>query len=126
MRRSTPVPVDPVDLFRGRYVTLRYDISGVQVSESVQIGDTVYVPLHEEGGYWSGSFGFPDPPPGGKFIRGTVRYSDRDSADVEYGIETYYADEAEARRLGLAGPLNITVVLGDDARARISRAQPVS
>jgi uncharacterized membrane-anchored protein len=123
------VPVDPVDFFRGQYVTLRCDISGVQVpAESVHVGDVVYVPLHEEGDYWSGSFGFPEPPPDGRFIRGTVRYTDADgdSADVEYGIETYYADADEARELGVAGPLSVTVVLGDDGRARISRVEPVS
>jgi uncharacterized membrane-anchored protein len=119
------VPVDPIDPFRGQYVALRYDISTVHVRQRIEIGDTVYVPLHEQAGYWSGSLGFPAPPPAGTFIRGTVRYTDGAAADVEYGIETYYADEDEASRLGTAGPLRVTVVLDDDGRARISRVEPV-
>jgi uncharacterized membrane-anchored protein len=119
------VPVDPVDLFRGQYVALRYTISNVNVPAGAQVGDTVYVPLSEHDGYWDGSFGYAEPPLGGEFIRGVIRYAGDGSADVEYGIETYYADEDEARELGEAGTLNVTVVLGDNGHARISRVEPV-
>jgi uncharacterized membrane-anchored protein len=39
------VPVDPLDLFRGRYVRLSYEISRVPVEPGVGPGDTVYVAL---------------------------------------------------------------------------------
>jgi uncharacterized membrane-anchored protein len=119
------VPVDPVDLFRGRYVTLRYEISNVNVEEGIQAGDAVYVPLYETGGAWTGSFGYSSPPPEGTFVRGTVRSIAGGPAQVEYGIETYYTDEDDARRLERASTLLVTVAVDDGGQARISRVEPV-
>ena len=119
------VPVDPVDLFRGNYVTLRYEISTVQVTRGVRPGDGVYVPLYESAGTSTGSVGFPSAPSDGTFIRGTVRRVADGTADVEYGIETYYADEQDAHALERAGSLLVTVVVGDDGQARISRVERV-
>jgi uncharacterized membrane-anchored protein len=119
------VPVDPVDLFRGNYVTLRYEISTVNVAEGTQPGDRVYVPLHDEDGRWTGGFGYPSPPGDGEFIRGTIRSAHGGSADVEYAIETYYADQEEAYDLQSAGGLDVTVALDGDGQARISRVEPV-
>jgi len=119
------VPVDPVDLFRGNYVSLRYDISRVQVTRGVQPGDAVYVPLHESGHAWTGSVGFPSQPSGGTFIRGTVQRVAAGRAEIAYGIETYYADADEAQRLQGAGPLLVTVAVGGDGHARIARVEPV-
>jgi uncharacterized membrane-anchored protein len=119
------VPVDPVDFFRGNYVVLRYEISNVNVPEGTQPGEVVYVPLHAEDGRWTGGFGYPTPPSDGEFIRGTVRSTYGGSADVEYGIETYYADQEEAYDLQSAGRLDITVALDGDGRARISHVEPV-
>jgi uncharacterized membrane-anchored protein len=119
------VPVDPVDLFRGRYVTLRYEISSLDVEEGIQPGDSVYVPLRETESAWTGSFGYASPPADGKFIRGTVRRLAGQRADLEYGIETYYADEEEARALERAGTLLVTVAVDDGGQARVSRVEPV-
>jgi uncharacterized membrane-anchored protein len=117
------VPVDPVDLFRGRYVTLRYEISSIEPADGMRPGDAVYVPLSESHGVWSGALGFSYPPPDGTFIRGTVRDIDGRTAEVEYGIETYYTDEEDARRLERAGTLLVTVPVGDDGQARIARVE---
>jgi uncharacterized membrane-anchored protein len=119
------VPVDPVDFFRGNYVTLRYEISNVNVPDGTQPGDVVYVPLHKEGDRWTGGFGYPTPPVDGEFIRGAVRSAYGGSADVEYGIETYYADQEEAYKLQNAGRLDVTVALDGDGQAHISRVEPV-
>ena len=119
------VPVDPVDLFRGRYVTLRYEITTVQVPDGTRPGDTIYVPLYEVGDAWQAQFALPKAPTGGTYVRGTVRSVAQGTADVEYGIETYFTDEGDARRLELAGQLLVTVVLEDDGRAHISRVEPV-
>jgi uncharacterized membrane-anchored protein len=119
------VPVDPVDLFRGRYVTLRYEISMLGVEGGMEPGDSVYVPLHEAEGAWTGSYGYASPPPDGKFIRGTVRQLAGQSAQIEYGIETYFTDEEDARRLERAGTLLVTVAVDDGGQARISRVEPV-
>jgi uncharacterized membrane-anchored protein len=118
------VPVDPVDLFRGNYVTLRYEISTLGVEEGLQPGDAVYVPLYRSGSASTGSFGYASPPQG-RFIRGTVRRMSGRRADIEYGIGTYYADESEAHRLERAGTLLVTVRIDDAGEARISRVEPV-
>ena len=93
--RLKTVPVDPIDLFRGRYVTLNYEISRIPVPEGARPGDTVYVVLREEGERWVGERATTRRPDGGTFIRGRVR----GGGGIEYGIETYFADEDEARRL---------------------------
>lgn len=108
------VPVDPIDLVRGRYVTLRYPISNLRAPDGVQPGDRVYVPLRREGDLWTGEFVTTERPDG-LFIRG--RYS---GGSLVYGIETYYADEATARRLeGAGGDLRVRVSIGSDGHARI-------
>ena len=115
------VPVDPIDLFRGRYVTLRYEISRLSPPADVRPGDRVDVPLHRAGEHWTGTRALRERPDGGTFIRGTVT-----DGGVVYGIETYYADEDEARSLERrAGELVVHVVLGDDGRARVSGIEAV-
>lgn len=65
LKTGTPItlkvqPVDPTDLFRGDYLTMRYDISQLHkkdfadpgVLENLAIGADVYVPLKQEGAYW--------------------------------------------------------------------------
>jgi uncharacterized membrane-anchored protein len=115
-------PVDPYDPFRGRYVTLRYEISTLPVSGQMDAGDTVYVPLYEQGDVWTGTRATTTRPEEGTFIRGRVTYAAEagGTADIRYGIETYYADEDEARRLeGVSGSLAVEVDLDDDGKARI-------
>ncbi len=120
--RLRTVPVDPIDLFRGRYVTLRYEISSLPVEGGARRGQTVWVPLSERGGVWTGSVARPSRPDGGTFIRGRVRSAAGDRAEIEYGIETYYADEEEAQRLEReAGRrLHVDVVLDADGGARVA------
>ena len=115
------VPVDPLDLFRGRYVTLRYEISSLEPPPGTHRGDRVYVPLRRDGEHWTGDVAVREQPDDGPFIRGTVSPS-----GITYGIETYYADEDEARRLeGRAGELVVRVALDGDGRARISGIETV-
>jgi uncharacterized membrane-anchored protein len=115
------VPVDPIDLFRGRYVRLRYEISSVPRPRGAEPGDRVYVALHREGTRWTGDTAVRERPGSGPFIRGTVSRS-----GITYGIETYYADEAEARRLeARAHRLHVHVALDDEGKARISGIEAV-
>jgi uncharacterized membrane-anchored protein len=109
------VPVDPVDLFRGRYVTLAYEISRLPLPPGADPGETVYVALRRDGDRWVGDRATRERP-GGTFIRGTVTNS-----GIVYGIETYFADEDEAPRLERESRdgLDVRVVLGDDGKARI-------
>jgi uncharacterized membrane-anchored protein len=109
------VPVDPLDLFRGRYVTLRYEISALPTPPGSKPGDTVYVALRRDGDRWVGDRATRERP-AGTFIRGTVT-----DGSIRYGIETYYADEDEAPRLESEARdgLDVRVVLDDDGKARI-------
>jgi uncharacterized membrane-anchored protein len=106
------VPVDPIDLVRGRYVSLRYEISSLGASE----GTTVYVPLRQEGDHWTGTYTLKEKPREGVFIRGRATRS-----GIVYGIETYYADEDEARRLEreAVDGLDVRVSIDGDGQARI-------
>jgi uncharacterized membrane-anchored protein len=120
--RLATAPVDPVDLFRGRYVTLRYEISRRQVHEPIRSGQTVYVALRQVGETWVGGPATTSRPHAETFIRGRVRQgTDRPTEiEVEYGIETYYAEEEDARRLERqTGSLLVDVVVDDDGTARI-------
>jgi uncharacterized membrane-anchored protein len=121
--RLATVPVDPVDLFRGRYVTLRYEISRATLHEPVDTGETVYVPLRRVGETWIASGpATTSRPDSDTFIRGRARHgNDRPTEiEVEYGIETYYADEDEAQELERhAGSLLVDVVIDDDGKARV-------
>ena len=120
-------PVDPLDVFRGNYVVLRYEISSVRVGHPVRRGERICVPLTERDGEWSGSFGLPEPS-GDTAICGRAR-SDAAAGEqvgVEYGIETYYASAERARELETAigrGRLHAVVDLDDDGSARIERLE---
>ena len=83
-------PVDPLDVFRGQYLTINYEISRVLLPAGAKEGDTVYVSLKEgDDKIWHAekvSFSKPD---SGIFIRGTAKQSWR-GLGVEYGIEQYF------------------------------------
>lgn len=72
-------PVDPTDLFRGDYVTFQYDISTLEedlFSEQVSSGSKIYVPLKQDGKYWSAQKGIStSKPSSGIFLKGVVQYS---------------------------------------------------
>lgn len=92
------VPVDPRDVFRGDYVTLRYRISQVDCNASV--GSAVYVPLRRSGDVWGldlhgySSLSYQDAAERGDVVlRGQVTRSTASSCDVAYGIESYFVPE---------------------------------
>jgi uncharacterized membrane-anchored protein len=110
-------PVDPLDPFRGEYVALSYPIGRLQ-TPGLETGDTVYVPLHPEGGRWTGSKATATRPDDGTFIRGRVSHPGL----IEFGIETFYVEEGQARRYEEAmfdRRLDAKVVLDDDGEARL-------
>ena len=72
-------PVDPLDIFRGNYVVLRYDISSVAVGFQVRRGETVCVRLTEQNDVWSGKLGLPKSDAGDSAICGRAR-ADADAA----------------------------------------------
>jgi uncharacterized membrane-anchored protein len=126
--RVVAQPVDPVDVFRGNYVVLRYEFSEVAVGFQVRRGERVCVRLSERDGVWSGTFGVPDPEGRGTVICGRAR-ADAEAGSrvgVEYGIETYYASAERAQELERSiarGELVAVIDLDEDGSARIERLE---
>ena len=126
--RVVAQPVDPVDIFRGNYVVLRYEISTVTAGFTVRRGERVCVRLHERDGAWTGSFGVPEAAEGGTVVCGRAQ-RDAEAGDpvgVEYGIETYYASAERARELERSiarGELFAVIDLDEDGGARIERLE---
>src|SRR5437667_2276021 len=82
------VPVDPRDMFRGDYVTLRYELSRLENSlwhdGSYQKGDSVFVTLERRGRFWNAaSVSKSLPAEGTLFLRGRVTQAGKDAIEVE-------------------------------------------
>ncbi len=109
-------PVDPSSVFRGRYVTLNYEISTLpqnllvrQKAANLKEEDVVYVVLTQDGPYWKPVSVHTRRPSAGTFLRGKVtgRWNSVREVDeqirvqirVRYGIETFFLSEAAADRL---------------------------
>ena len=108
------VPVDPRDLFRGDYVTLRYDISTLNLSDG-QAEDAnymnytnnarIYLALQLKDGYGVPKKLYKNPPGGELFIKGRAKGLTYERPEgnasmpsvrklrVEYGIESYFVPE---------------------------------
>ena len=127
--RLKAVPVDPLDIFRGNYVVLRYEISSLQVLHEVRQGDRLCADLFESSeGTYGARLALALPPTEGKTICGRARNDARggESVGIEYGIETYYASAERAREIENAmarGQLYVVVDLDDDGSARIEKLE---
>ena len=120
-------PVDPVDVFRGNYVVLTYDISNLPVLGEVRRGERVCARLQESDGVWRASYADPGPR-SGTAICGRARddAGPGESVGIEYGIETYYASAERAREIEdsiAGGQLYVVVDLDDDGSGRIERIE---
>ena len=120
-------PIDPLDVFRGNYVVLRYEISTLPVLGEVRRGETVCARLDESNGEWRASYADPGHP-SGTVICGRARddASPGESVGIEYGIETYYASAERAREIEssiASSELYVIVDLDDDGSARIERLE---
>ena len=95
-------PVDPRDLFRGDYVTLRYAISSLSYC-CYEAEDTIYVLLEASGDVWRADGHAEQPPTDGQpFIRGRVTrvgIAPNRSLEVVYGIESYFVPEGTGRTI---------------------------
>ncbi|GHT32730.1 hypothetical protein FACS1894214_4650 [Planctomycetales bacterium] len=96
------VPVDPRDMFRGDYVTLRYpfsdstDISGYAVIRNNPTEQTVFVSMQQDGELWKPTGISKSRPKDGVFLRGTVKPYSR---AVIYGIESYFVQEGTGKEI---------------------------
>jgi uncharacterized membrane-anchored protein len=122
-------PIDPLDIFRGNYVVLRYEISSLQVNFDVSRGERICALLSEAGAEWrSAGFGVPERPSSGEAICGRARGDAPAGGQVavEYGIETYYASPERAREIERSlgqGQVYAVIDLDDDGSARIERLE---
>lgn len=92
--------VDPRDPLRGDHLTFSYEISNLNSYLfnyfPIRDGDTVYVPLKQQGKYWTAIFGVQKTKPvdeGEIFIRGKISSSYGERVHVIYGIEDYFIPE---------------------------------
>ena len=89
-------PLDPIDPFRGAYVTLDYP--GLQAAQPTSWqGDEVpvFVPLERTGdGLWTGGRALREEPASGPYLR-----CDAGQGRLRCGIESLFAPQDEARRL---------------------------
>jgi uncharacterized membrane-anchored protein len=120
-------PIDPLDVFRGNYVVLRYQISSLPVFGDVRRGETLCARLQESDGEWRASYADPGHPTG-TVICGRARddASAGESVGIEYGIETYYASAERARKIEQSiaqGDLYAVIDLDADGSARIKRLE---
>jgi len=96
------VPVDPRDVLRGDYVTLRYEISTFAGDErgSPQTylqERVVYAQLEERDGDWHVRSVDLEPPDEGLFLRARAGRVRDDRLPLTYGIESFFVPEGEGR-----------------------------
>lgn len=104
------VPVDPWDLFRGEYVTLRYEISTVDAGKVAmqglpyRRGQQVYVTLRQGDPYWtvgSVSAARTAAGDGEMVVKARVEWDSGREVGLRYGIEQFYVPEGEGKDLEL-------------------------
>ncbi len=93
-------PVDPRDPLRGDHLTFSYKISNLNSYlfdySPIRDGDTVYVPLKQQGKYWVAIFGVQKTKltdEGKIFIEGKISSSYGNRVHIIYGIEDYFIPE---------------------------------
>lgn len=121
-------PVDPLDVFRGNFVVLRYEISTLPVQFDTERGERLCVRLTERDGEWSGSLALPEEPDGDTVICGRARQDARagEQVGIEYGIETYFASADRAQEIEdsiVRGRTYAVIDLDDGGDARLERLE---
>lgn len=110
-------PVDPFDLLRGQYMTIRYDISTIDNIDGFRIGEDVFVSLTKDShGIWRMDSFSRLKPNDKDFIKGKVVSVYGNSARIEYGIEQFFFE----RNANLP-TINITakVAVSSSGRAKL-------
>lgn len=86
-------PVDPVNPFRGAYVDLDYPDLDLPSGSSLDAGEDVHLTLTERDGLMVSTGWSTRRPTSGPYLTCTGRWP------VRCGIESWFADQGEARRL---------------------------
>jgi uncharacterized membrane-anchored protein len=90
-------PVDPIDPFRGAYVTLDYPgLAQARPTGWSDRDEPVFVPLRRTpgSGLWTGGRAVPEAPATGPYLRCTSGHG-----RLQCGIESLFASQDDARRL---------------------------
>ena len=94
-------PVDPLDVFRGNYVVLRYEISTLPVLGDVRRGERVCARPTGVGRRLAARATPTRVSHRHRDLRPRARRRGvSESVGIEYGIETYYASAEQAREVG--------------------------
>jgi uncharacterized membrane-anchored protein len=139
--RLAVVPVDPHDLFRGDFVTLRYDISTLHNNtldgdDDFTWQDPIYVTLTQDAaGAWAASAITHAPPASGLYLAGTIDDVTDESGPcagaatcqrytVAYNLEQFFVPEGTGRELELLRneqKIAVDVAVGANGRAALKR-----
>ena len=110
------IPYDPVSVFRGNYAALRYQISSLSVEllkdtnlKDLKNGDELFVLLKKGKDLWEAEAIYGKRPKNedGVYLRGRLRHyynsyyrnSQPKHLDLEYGIESFFLNEARAKEV---------------------------
>jgi uncharacterized membrane-anchored protein len=121
------VPVDPMDIFRGEYVQLRYQIStlaNIPGTGTVHYGDKVYVHMEQDGEVWKATEVAKNKNADWEyFIAGEMEsgFGGRVSITVSitYGIEAYFVPEGKGMAIQTARDIKVRVVINGSGQAFI-------
>ena len=98
--------VDPRDLFRGHYTTLRLEVEdlpgNIPIKGKPVRGETVWLELESsDGGFWQPKQLWTTMPETdvGPLLAGTYRYANDRRTSVDFPIDRYFAPKLEAQRL---------------------------
>lgn len=122
------VPVDPYDMFRGDYISLRYDISTIRTNKKFEHDQTVYVALRQDGSIWvvrdvAASTNALDLRPGEVLLTGRVDYAYERDVQVKYGIEQVFIKERTGSEIENKGNILVVARVDNTGKAVISHVE---
>jgi len=120
-------PVDPMDIFRGEYVQLRYQIStltNIPGVGAIHYGDTVYVHLERDGEVWKATEVAKNKNPDWEyFIAGAMESGFGNQVNttitVTYGIEQYFVPQGKGQAIQNARDIKVRVAINGAGQAFI-------
>jgi uncharacterized membrane-anchored protein len=115
------MPVDPFDLLRGQYFTIRYEINTLQNTNFNQnaIGQDIYVVIEKDSsGLSHAKSSSLTMPTQGDYIKGKIKSIYSTTATIEYGIEQYFVERGTQERIT---NMTVEVKVSKAGQARISR-----
>jgi uncharacterized membrane-anchored protein len=117
------VPVDPMDIFRGEYVQLRYTIStlgNIPGVLTLEWGDKVWVHLEQDGEVWKATeVSTIKRDDWDVFITGEVSGIRNNQRTIEYGVEAYFVPEGKGMEIQRAKDLKVRAVINNSGQAFI-------